>query len=89
MVESNGQVFLELFDPSQGQKYRRISADVAPITWNHKNGPCYYVGNSQGGPSQSNNATQSVIEGKVAEYETTSLFGTDFVYSQFDELLCT
>ena len=47
------------------------------------------MGNSQGGASQSNDATESVIEGDVGQYETDSLFSTSFVYSQFDDTICT
>ena len=90
VVDQGGDgAYLELFEPIQVEKYRRIDAVVSPRTWNMKNGPCYYVGNSQGGPSQSNDQTESVIEGKVGQYETDTLFSTSFVYSQFDESICT
>ena len=61
---------------------------MAPLTWDHTKAPCYYVGNAQGGPSESHDPRESVIKGKVSHYETGSLFSTFFRYEQFDESIC-
>ena len=50
--------------------------------------PCYYVGNSQGGPAKSHNPRESVFEGTVSQYETPSLFSSSFYYSRFEESRC-
>ena len=83
----NGQPYVEIFDPSH-EDYRLIPAVLAPRTWDHTHAPCYYVGNSQGGPSRSHNPEESVIQGKVDDYETSSLFSPFFVYNIFDEFQC-
>ena len=46
------------------------------------------MGDSQGAPEMSSDPTQSVIEGRLAQYETSSLFGVLFFYSRFDEAQC-
>ena len=86
-VEQDGQLFVVLFN-STSLQYRRIPAELAPLTWDHTQAPCYYMGDSQGGPELSHDPTESVIEGSLAQYETSSLFGATFFYSKFDESLC-
>ena len=78
----DGEIFLELFAPDS-ESYRRIPAFLAPRTWDHTKAPCYYIGNAQGGPSVSHDPIESVIEGQVSDYKTSSLFSDDFTYSQF------
>ena len=51
-------------------------------------GPCYYVGNSEGGKSGELNDNQSVIEGKYSDYEMNGLFEYNFIYSQFEANRC-
>ena len=82
-----GENFVILFNSTSPQ-YRRIPAELESLTWDHTLAPCYYVGDSQGGPESSNDPRESVIEGSVAWYETSSLFGTAFFYSKFDESQC-
>ena len=77
-------VFVEIFSP-ENPSYRRIPAFEAPRTWDHKHATCYYVGNSQGGPSQSHNPVESVIEGRLSNYETRSLFAPEFLFRRFGE----
>ena len=81
----DGDVFIDLFDPSD-KNYRRIPANREPRTWDQTESPCYYVGNSQGGPLQLSDET--VIEGGITDYETASLFSASFAYAKFDELIC-
>lgn len=83
----NGEVFIELFH-STNPSYRFIPAELAPRTWDHTQATCYYVGDSQGGPSHSRDPVESVIEGNVYQYETNSLFATSFMYSNFEESIC-
>lgn len=51
-------------------------------------GPCYYVGNSQGGKSGESDNNDPVIEGKYSDYEVAGLFEYKFIYSQFEEDRC-
>ena len=83
----DGEIFLKLFDPSD-PRYRLLPAVLALRTWDHTPAPCYYVGNSQGGPSRGGPNSGSVVEGALLEYETTSLFATLFMYSEFEEAMC-
>ncbi|CAI8024993.1 Extracellular matrix protein FRAS1, partial [Geodia barretti] len=84
----NGEPYVQVFDPTH-ENYRLIPAFPAPRTWDHTPAPCYYVGNAQGGPSRSHDPRESVIEGKVDDYETSSLFSPIFLYAQFDESVCS
>ncbi|CAI7989837.1 hypothetical protein GBAR_LOCUS348 [Geodia barretti] len=86
-IVDGGEHFVVLFN-STSPHYRRIPAELAALTWDHTLAPCYYVGDSQGGPERSNDPRESVIEGSVARYHTSSLFGTSFFYSKFDESQC-
>ena len=79
--------YIQVFDTSD-TRYRLIPAEKEPRTWNHMKAPCYYVGNSQGGPAKSHNPRESVIEGTVSQYETPSLFSSSFYYSRFEETRC-
>ena len=49
---------------------------------------CYYVGNAQGGPENSHDPLESVIEGDQSQYVTSSLFDPSFEYSQFEDMHC-
>ena len=82
-----GKVFVDLFDPAE-DGYRRIPTEVEARTWDQTQAPCFYVGNSQGGPLQFSGPDQSVIEGSITDYEMGSLFSTSFSFSQFDETQC-
>ena len=86
-IVQNGDTFLELFDPSN-PKYRFIPAEVIFRTWSNIHTPCYYVGDSQGGPSHFRNPIQSVIEGGLYDYETASLFATQFTFAAFEGSVC-
>ena len=85
--DDEGEYFVVLFN-SSSPHYRRIPAMLAPLTWDHSQAPCYYVGNAQGGPELSHSPRESVIEGRLAQYEAASLFETSFFYSKFDESQC-
>lgn len=51
-------------------------------------GPCYYVGNGQGGITGLLEDEDSVIEGQYSDYVVDGLFGHNFIYSQFEEDRC-
>ena len=51
-------------------------------------GPCYYVGDSEGGKSGLSDDYDTVIEGKYTDYQVAGLFSHDFVYTQFEEEKC-
>ena len=73
---------------STSPHYRRIPAELAPITWDRSHAPCYYIGDAQGGPELPRDPRESVIEGRVPHYEASSLFETAFIYSKFDGSRC-
>ena len=70
------------------ETYRRFPYVVHDITWNHDKTTCYYVGNKQGGPENSHDPIESVIEGDYSMYSTGGLFDTGFVFSRFDDDTC-
>ena len=82
-----GNQYIELYD-TQHEKYRRFPYYEYRLTWDHSENTCYYVGNRQGGPEGSHSPVESVIEGKYSQYNTGSLFGTEFEYEVFDESTC-
>ena len=86
-VERGNNTYLELFD-DDNTRHRVVPADKELRTWDHTRTTCYYVGNSQGGPSQSHSPRESVIEGTLPLYETTSLFSPSFSFVKFDESAC-
>ena len=88
IAEEGERVYLVLFNFSSPH-YRRIPALLEQVTWDHTQAPCYYVGDSQGGPELSNDPRESVIEGGLVQYQTSSLFGTSFFYSKFEESQCS
>ena len=76
-----------LYDPTH-EKYRRFPFFEYGLTWDHSKTPCFYVGNKQGGPENSHSPVESAIEGDYTEYDTGSLFGTEFAYGVFDNSVC-
>ena len=86
-VKREGNVFVKIYE-SDDSRHRLIPADLVHQTWDHTPAPCYYVGDSQGGPSHSRDPTESVIQGRLSHYETSSLFATSFYYSQFEDSFC-
>ena len=79
--------FVQLYTPEH-ENYRYIPAFKYELTWDHSKQTCYYVGNKQAGPVGSHDPIESVIEGTVPQYKTTSLFATEFEYAEFDETIC-
>lgn len=51
-----------------------------PLTWDHTNEGCIYVGNSQAGPAEEFDG--SVIEGSYTNYILRSLFATDYEFAK-------
>ena len=59
------------------------------MTWESEQGPCLYVGDSQAGPVGAHvDPDDSVIEGTYQNYEVSSIFSSDFVFSRFEEYRC-
>ena len=59
------------------------------VTWELGQRPCLYVGNSQAGPlGETVDPNDSVIEGTYQDYEVSSLFSSDFVFSRFNKSHC-
>ena len=52
-------------------------------------GPCYYVGNGQGGRTAEREENESVIEGRYTDYQVQGLFDDKFAFSQFEKERCT
>ena len=87
VTEGIDEPYVEIY--SRGADYyRRIPALGYNLTWDHTGKRCYYVGNSQGGPEQSHDPVESVIQGYQSQYQTTGLFETFFEYEMFDEGVC-
>ena len=59
------------------------------VTWEFERRPCLYVGNSQAGPlGEDVVPNDSVIEGIYTDYEVSSMFSPNFVFSHFEEERC-
>ena len=85
----NGKTYYVLIHTPDDPRYRSVPAFKYSVTWDHTPMTCYYVGNSQGGPEDSHNPTESVIEGDQSQYVTSSLFATEFEYNQFEDTYCS
>ena len=72
----------------QSNNYRRFKVTPYHLTWDHSDIECYYAGNVQAGSEIDNDPKKSVIEGTYTQYQTSSLFATDFVYKQFNDDNC-
>ena len=72
----------------ESNNYRRFKVTPHQLTWDHSEIECYYAGNIQAGSEIDNDPKKSVIEGKYNQYQTSSLFATEFVYKQFDGDKC-
>ena len=63
---------------------RRFFAYLYGRTWDRKQKPCLYAGNSQGGRTMEvPSLSGSVIEGRYKHYSVDGLFDPKFEYSQF------
>lgn len=57
--------------------------------WDLSESPCLYVGNKQGGPSgEFDDPNDSVLQGSYQDYEVSTLFSNDFIYSVFESDTC-
>ena len=73
-----------LIHPDDDLRNRMVPAFRYSLTWDHTPMTCYYVGNAQGGPENSHDPRESVIEGYQSQYMTESLFSPDFEYTEFE-----
>ena len=72
-----------------GAPQRTFIAELYDQTWDYSREICFYAGSIQGGPVREiTEPNDSVIQGSYRDYNVASLFGTDFVYSQFNVSLC-
>ena len=87
VTDSAGVYYIDVHKPGD-TNYRHIPTIEYGMTWDHAPKPCYYAGNSQGGPERSKHPQESVIEGSYKDYETAGLFATDFKYKVFKDGVC-
>ena len=74
--------------PADGD-VREFIGSLYPLTWDYTEAPCLYAGNQQGGNAiEFKDFSDSVIEGFYWHYTVNSLFGTEFLFSQFDNSQC-
>ena len=74
--------------PADGD-VREFIGSLYPLTWDYTRTPCLYAGNQQGGKViEFDDPSGSVIEGFYWDYGVTSLFGTEFKFSQFNNSQC-
>lgn len=76
--------------PADGD-VRRFVGSLHPLTWDYTEAPCLYAGSRQGGKDyefKDTGISDSVIEGYYWQYTVDSLFGTEFMYSQFNNSQC-
>ena len=73
--------------PTEGSP-RRFLANRNSIAWDKSRRPCYYAGNSQGGP-WGVGPNVPVIQGRYTNYRVGGLFEHEFVYAQFENERCT
>ena len=68
---------------------RVFSGLLQDINWEFQEGPCFYVGNQQGGTIyEVEEPNDSVIEGSYEDYRVGSPFETAFTFNRFEESRC-
>ena len=68
-----------------GSPSRSFVGLLSSVTWEFERRPCLYVGNTQAGPLRVDVVpNDSVIEGVYTDYEVSSMFSSDFVFTHFD-----
>ena len=72
---------ITVFPPSftSNVNLKPFVSTLIPRGWGSQQTPCLYAGDRQGGP---------VIQGKYSDYEVNGLFGTQYLFSKFDEGKC-
>ena len=80
--------FVMEVNEKQSNNYRRFKVRPYSLTWDHSEIECYYAGNAQGGSETDSDPKKSIIEGTYIQYQTSSLFATDFDYKQFNDDNC-
>ena len=64
---------------------REFIGSLYPLTWDYTETPGLYAGNQQGGNAiEFKDFSDSVIESFYWQYTVNSLFGTEFLFSQFN-----
>ena len=72
--------------PADGD-VREFVSSIYPLTWDYTS---LYAGNQQGGKAiEFEDSSDSVIEGFYWDYAVNGLFGTEFIFSQFNNSQCT
>ena len=65
---------------------RSFVGEFLNLLWDKTKSPCLYAGNAQGGPSEIDVPSQSVIEGNYRDYMVSGIYETLYKYSQFDHI---
>lgn len=71
---------------------RSYVGKLAQVTWDHTNGPCLYVGDSQSSPiSEIEKPNDGVLEGDYTDYVVSGAFREDdkFKFGLFDDARCS
>lgn len=89
-VPSDGYDYYNVKVTPANGKVRSFIGFLNDITWDFTQSHCIYAGNQQGGIDGSFfGFSDSVIEGHYTQYTVNGLFGTAFVFSQFDDGRCS
>ena len=83
VVKTSGVIVPIQVNDVQSNKYRSFCAFRSKPTWDGTGSMCYYTPRLQRVPT-----SDSVIEGIYTQYQTDSLFATDFFNKQFDDEKC-
>lgn len=80
---------INITHPDAADGPRLITGVLDDQTWEFEQDPCFYVGNSQGGPIyEVEFPNDAVIEGGYEDYLVSGEFETEYMYSRFDETQC-
>ena len=87
-VEPENRYVINVTHPAS-ENPRAFTGLLYDITWEFEKGPCFYVGNQQGGPIyEVEDPNDSVIEGTYENYRVGGAFETEYFFSQFDSNRC-
>ena len=80
--------FVMEVNEEQSSSYRRFKVTPYRLIRDHSEIECYYAGNVQAGSEIDSDPKNSVIEGTYNQYQTNSLFATDFDFKRFNDDNC-